>query len=160
MSNIVWGFPSPGQTVIEDGYSYKEVAISSAELITPLPTISGNTGKDLLQPLTGDQYYEWKMNIEFIPGSIPYDPTNNWINIFGSAAVYPGFSLIDLNTNIKLVLQLSSSSPSQDYNSGGEAYPDRIGTNNFLCMQYNSGLFVNGNGTMKVKIWYKTVNFG
>ncbi len=147
-----------------DGYTYKEIDISSNELINPSLLPNGSKGIIVLPELPNEgEYYEWKMNVEFTPGSTAYDGgplASNIISVTGSWAVYPSLSIGDLIFNQLTVWQLNSGTSAQFTQSilGEPANPS--GFPNYLCMLWNDGTFLIGDGTMKVKVWYKVVNFG
>lgn len=136
-----------------DGYTYTEINISSAELINPgvIPVGSG-TGKELLPPCAANQYYEWKFNMEFLPGATAYTSA-------GSLPILPSYI-----GNIPIITSEVSSNDPLIFPVG-----NRMGTNydiyniktgDGLYLQITPGDWTDGDGTMKVKLWYKVVNFG
>ena len=141
-----------------DAYQYKEVNISSADL-----TSSINVQIDLLPKINGNQYYEWKLNVEFTPGATAYDPITNQIKIFSTWSDYPPLVLSDIPSQEKIVWQLDSRSGKQYSTENGGVYGDAVdglGFAPYLAMAWDGGTFVGGDGTMKAKIWYKINKFG
>ena len=143
-----------------DAYQYKEVNISSADL-----TSSINVQIDLLPKINGNQYYEWKLNVEFTPGATAYDPITNQIRIFSTWSDYPPLVLSDIPSQEKIVWQLDSRSGKQYSTENGGIYGDPVddlvnAQVPCLIMNWSPGVFVGGDGTMKAKLWYKINKFG
>lgn len=139
-----------------DGYLYKEVDINSAELLNPgtIPVGNFGTGKELLPPCVSTQHYEWKFSIEFIPGSESY---SSWSPI----VIFPDYLSIQMSTpqilqaltsNVYAVWKGSNIYGYDGYygNTGGEG----------LYADWEANTWLDGNGTIKVKLWYKVINFG
>lgn len=142
-----------------DAYQYKEVNISSADL-----TSSSYVLVILLPKIYGNQYYEWKLNVEFTPGATAYDPITNQIKIISTWADYQPLVLSDIPSQEKIVWQLDSRSGKQYSTENGGIYGDAVdgglGLAPYLGMAWDGGTFVGGDGTMKAKIWYKINKFG
>lgn len=148
-----------------DTYQYKEVNISSADLINPPVTPALVTGAQLLPLIGNNQYYEWKLNVEFTPGATAYDPITDQIEIYSTWAYYTPLVLSDIPSQKKIVWQLDSRSGWQDSANNNGIYGDPVDdlVNAFapyLVMNWSPGVFVGGDGTMKAKLWYKINKFG
>jgi hypothetical protein len=143
-------------------YTYTEVDISSATLINPpLEPNTGQNGVLLLPPLSANQYYEWIMHILFIPGSITYDPVTTPLFLYASRTNLPYLNPTDIEYNEQLIWQFSSYSTLPVLYLGQETIiPISTGSAEFYSLLWSAGDFTTGDGTMKVKIWYKVVAFG
>lgn len=140
--------------------NYLEVPIDSATLITPPPLIlpgAGNVGDGILllpELFTGSgQYYEWKLALEFYPGSTPYT-TSGTIGVSSEVGGYPSFNVANISQNQESAWQTSSESPGTPTSQEPELL------NIHLKLTWSNGTFVGGDGTMKAKIWYNIVDFG
>lgn len=140
----------------DSGYSYTEINISSAELLNPGTLPDATTGKVLLPALPTGQFYDWYFYLEYIPGTILYTTAPeirfamDTINNFGSA-----YSMTSTLTTELVARVWQVSSKGHEY-----TYPSKSGA--FLYAKWGGGIgdFTDGDGTMKVKLWYKIVNFG
>lgn len=143
-----------------DGYTYTEINISSAELINPpsIPPGYAYTDGIVLLPITGPtQYYEWKLNIEFIPGSTAYNNPSP-MPLFNNQNQWEIKTTV-ISANVPAVWLLDSRTPIINAGSG-DANPGDYVEDNQLILTWGPGLFTGGDGTLKVKLWYKLVNFG
>lgn len=156
MSTISWGFPNQQQVTDQQVgglYQYKEVIITSAELINPgvIPVGSG-TGKELLPPCTANQYYEWKFNMEFYPGPTAYTSAG-FLQIAPSYVTSIPINTSEVSSNDPLIFLVGS-------RMGINYDIYNIKTGDGLYLQITPGDWTDGDGTFKVKIWYKVVQFG
>lgn len=140
-----------------DGYTYKEVNISSAELINPPLFPQTSTNGILLLPITSNSYYKWNLVVEFLPGSTPYNIVAASPYIFDNILSYAQMDTTAISSNTPLAWQYSSEVTVDTVTT---IKPNNESDINYLFFEWPVGGFTGGNGTMKVKIWYKVVNFG
>jgi hypothetical protein len=156
MSTLIWGFPNQQQVTDQQVgglYQYKEVIITSAELINPgvIPVGSG-TGKELLPPCAANQYYEWEFNMEFLPGPTTYT-SSGFLQIAPSYVTSIPINTSEVSSNDPLIFLVGS-------RMGINYDIYNIKTGDGLYLQITPGDWTDGDGTFKVKIWYKLVQFG
>lgn len=137
----------------DSGYSYTEIDILPAELINPGVIVVGNppspnTGKELLPPCAANQYYDAEVTVEFLPGATPYTTAVDMSMYPNNLYVYVNY----INIENKYLACLFKNKYTYDiYNQPGGSG---------LYLAWAAGNFTDGDGSFKVKIWYKTVNFG
>lgn len=142
-----------------DGYLYKEVLVTSEELINPPTTPIGlANGIELLRfPPDLLQSVDWKAVIEFYPGSISYDYISG-APFFAFCESWKTSNSLDLS-NISINFPMYWNNITMSYENSSLFAP--LPTDPwYLELRWDPGIFLTGNGTMKVKLWYKVVNFG
>jgi hypothetical protein len=124
-------------------WTYTEVDISSAEILT-----SGSNPVELLPAPGVNKYYDGYMILEYNYITTPYRYT-----MLSQPCVLIGQKEIDLNN---ITSQGNDSVISFNFNER-----DLVGLNNNILFATTNGADpINGDGTIKAKIWYKIITFG
>lgn len=131
------------------GYIYQETNVTSAEILT-----IGTSPILILPVLTGNKYYDTITSIEYTFGTAAYtgsiNPTNPIrLEISSSGLDYSNPIYITTNTSS---FQVAFDKVSFDLNT---CFNDGI-----ILTSLTSDSYTTGDGTIKVKVWYKIIDFG
>jgi hypothetical protein len=163
MSNTIgWGKGSLNNSIGwgQGGFEYAEtiVNISSAQILA-----MGTTPIELLPAAGANKYYDWYAIIEMTPGTTKYTCADDIL--VGDSSSYFGQILFrtliddaDLNPS---VIQISSKSGQNEIQGGAYVVSYKTMLNRPVEMlTYNATNPTLGDGTMRVKVYYKTITFG
>jgi hypothetical protein len=133
-------------------YDYVVVDISSSDIL------SMDSTPIILLPAPGvGKYYDVdKIIFEFSYNSLPYNTANNFLNIYngrGTTNIYA--ALISDTLDAVCITKLPTFFDSIE---GGLAAAPLVGINTALTMSAGAPI-TSGNGTLKAKIYYKTMTF-
>lgn len=131
------------------GYIYQETNVTSAEILT-----IGTSPILILPVLTGNKYYDTITSIEYTFGTAAYtgsiNPTNPIrLEISSSGLDYSNPIYITTNTSS---FQVAFDKVPFDLNT---CFNDGI-----ILTSLTSDSYTTGDGTIKVKVWYKIIDFG
>lgn len=158
MSTISWGFPNPGQITTEELgglFQYKEMIITSDMLKNP-PSNNGpyNDGYMLLPPVA-NKYCKWNMDILFIPGNVPFGSKGD-MNLTNGSFVYFPINFMYITENKPLAYQHTSYF-GINYDSN-RISPQNYSGESLLLLENIQGTITEGNGYLKIKIWYQLID--
>jgi hypothetical protein len=131
------------------GYIYQETNVTSAEILT-----IGTSPIEILPALTGNKYYDTITSIEYTFGTAAYTcslfPTNKILLDISSSGV--GYSsLLDIISNTSSFQVIFNKTPLASvtcFNDG------------LILTSQGPESYTTGDGDIKVKVWYKIINFG
>lgn len=131
-----------------DSINYTEIAISSAQILA-----MDSTEIILLPALASNQYYQFKLALEYTAGSTPYTQTDPW-GVYGDACEYVEFKTNSLGADNQ-VYRVSSENYKNPLLADGEftGAPVKMYTNGGPAPTL-------GDGTILAKIWYEVKTFG
>ena len=140
-------------TYLEDlaeagGYSYTEISISSAQILN-----SGSIAVELLAQPGANKYYVWNGTFEYTYGTIQYSHSGN-IYIGGNGNKHGQVIASAMITQAK---NTAASFSSTGYYGGLGTIAD---LNESVILKSVSLNPTFGDGTIKIKLYYKIVTFG
>jgi len=143
-----WNGPSSPSSLYP-GYTYQETDVTPAEILT-----IGTNPIVILPTLTGNKYYDTITSIEYTFGTAAYtgsiNPTNPiLLRISSSGLNYSNPIYITTNTSS---FQVAFDKVPFDLNT---CFNDGI-----ILTSITPDSYTTGDGTVKVKVWYKIINFG
>lgn len=156
MSNTIgWGKGSLNNSIGwgQGGFEYAEtiVNISSAQILA-----MGTTPIELLPAAGANKYYDWYAIVEYTFNTGGYSVISNYV--LGTSNTFEG-GTIQLNflgtENIACILRPSPSVVSTEATYFGVQMNDSI-----VFTTWGSDNPTNGDGTLRVKIYHKTITFG
>ena len=130
------------------GYTYLEIEISSAEIL------NSNTSPVTLLPQPGaNKYYVWNGTFEFTYGTIQYSHSGD---------LYVGASSLKQGQAISSTMITQPKNLAVSFSSSGYSGSASIigGLNESIIYKSNTSDPKFGDGTIKIKIYYKIINFG
>lgn len=134
------------------GYTETIVNISSAQILS-----MGSSPVQLLPAAGAGNYYDWYVELEFTANSTPYTYSESYISVLGNNSVFFSECLTggaDAQYILKPSLELNDSVEGINYTLG-------LALNQALLLKgYNSTNPTLGDGTMRVKVYHKTITFG
>lgn len=131
------------------GYTYQETDVTSTEILN-----IGTSPISILPTLTGNKYYDAITSIEYTFGTAAYTcslfPTNKiLLDISSSGTGYS--SLLNITSDTSSFQVIFNKTPLASvtcFNDG------------LILTSQGPESYTTGDGTIKVKVWYKIINFG
>lgn len=129
-----------------DTFKYKEVNVTSAEILTV-----GATPKELLPALGASKYYDWYAYVEYNFGTIAYSMASGFSMQQGTVNKIP-FGTLGINTQNAVAIVR----PIPGSNTGFGFLPNQP----LLLGTLTNADPTNGDGTLRIKLYYKIKTFG
>lgn len=130
------------------GYTYQEIDIASPEILN-----IGTFPIEILPALVGNKYYDTITSMEYTFGTAPYTGSispNISLRLAISSSNVGYSDNLNIHSNTSSFQAIFSKEP-----IGPTCFNDGI----ILTNQINDN-YTTGDGTIKVKVWYKIINFG
>jgi hypothetical protein len=142
-----WG-GSTSPSTLYPGYIYQETDIESAEILN-----IGTSPVLILPALVGNKYYDTITSMEYTFGTAPYTGSvspNVSLRLAISSSNTGYSDNLNIHSNTSSFQAIFSKDP-----IGPTCFNDGIILSNQINQDYTTG-----DGTIKVKVWYKIINFG
>jgi hypothetical protein len=143
-----WG-GSTSPSTLYPGYIYQETDVTPSEIFN-----IGTSPISILPTLTGNKYYDTVTSIEYTFGTAAYTcstfPTNK-ILLETTNGNLGYSSLLNITTDVSSFQAIFNKTPLASvtcFNDG------------LVLTSQGTDAYTTGDGTIKVKVWYKIINFG
>lgn len=139
---------------VDTGYTYTEVAVSSAEILT-----LGTVGKELLPAAGPNNYYDIaEMVLEYTHVTTGYT-IGSQLAVYGTSQTYAVLEETLITTGADLVTYFRGAQPTSVATTTPFLYNEEPNANVTLFTVSGANPTL-GDGTLLVKIWYKVRTFG